>query len=707
MKDEMRRGWAISSRPGERIQEDDDIDLLELARTIWRGKLWILLATLLAIFIGGYYAYRIAVPMFTAKSVVALENRQSQFVDLQNVMSGLSGDQATINTEIEVLRSRGLVEQLVGRMNLTEDPEFNAQLRVPSAFSRRSIMQAIGLVDAPATPSAQQVLNATIDRVLEAVSISNVRSSYVFVITVITSDPLKSAEIANTLAELYILDQIEFKFQATEQATVWLSDRVSTLKSELETADARVKSFAAETRLVSADALDALNRQVKDTRDRLASLETSTSLLDARLTAFGLARDSGDIDEMVRLADDVTLTRLANTGATEDTILARLELLRVRTEEDLARANAQRASLAASVAQLEADYDQQSKDLVTLQQLQREAEANRLLYEYFLSRMKETAAQEGIQQPDSRVISKAAEPGTASAPRKSRILALSGLIGLLIGTAAVLFREMAQNGFRTAEDVEAATGHTVLGQIPRIPKRDRGEAIDYLIDNPTSAAAEAVRNLRTSLVLSNIDKPPQVFLATSCVPGEGKTTTSFALAQNFSGMGKRVLLVEGDIRRRVFSEHYGLRNADGLIAVLSGKRDLQECVQRLGRVGIDVLIGEDTSVNAADVFSSNRFQEFIDDARAIYDVIIIDTPPVLVVPDARIIAQAVDAILFTVKWDDTPRHQVNEAIRLFETAGRAVTGIVLTQIDAKGMKRYGYGDRYGAYSTYGSKYYTD
>jgi uncharacterized protein involved in exopolysaccharide biosynthesis len=193
----MRPDWRGSSRPQEVFQDDDEIDLLELARTLWRGRLWILLATVLTVLVGGYYAYGVATPMYTANAVVALENRQAQFVDLQNVMSGLSGDQATINTEIEVLRSRGLAEKLVRRMNLTEDPEFNPTLREPSAFSLASLLRWVGLRDEPEAPSEERLLNTSIEKVLSAVSISNVRSSYVFNITAVTSDPVKSADIAN------------------------------------------------------------------------------------------------------------------------------------------------------------------------------------------------------------------------------------------------------------------------------------------------------------------------------------------------------------------------------------------------------------------------------------------------------------------------------------------------------------------------------
>ncbi|RME18314.1 MAG: polysaccharide biosynthesis tyrosine autokinase [Alphaproteobacteria bacterium] len=704
--DGLRRDWVGPTKPASATDSDDEIDLLELLRTLWRGKLWLMLGLLAGVLLGGLYAYRLATPVYRANATVALENRQAQFVDLQNVMSGLSGDQATINTELEVLRSRSLMNRLTRELDLVNDPEFNASLQPAARFSVRALLEATGLRSPAAPPGEREIFESTVNRVRAAFDISNIRSSYVFNISATTTDPEKSAKLANALANLYINDQIDVKFEATAKATKWLTGRVATLKDELEKAEAAAKSFAAETRLVGPEALDALGRQIKETRERLDRIAADIEARRARVDSMARARASGDREAMRAATSDPALTSSAAADMTDGAFMARFGAALDRERRELARLAQQKAGLEESIKVMEANYDQQSKDLVKLEQLQREADATRLLYEYFLSRLKETSAQAGLQQADSRVLSEAALPGAPAAPKKNIILALSAVLGLIAGAGVVVLREMTHTGFRTAEDVEAQTGHTVLGQIPRVALRARRSVIDYLATNPTSAAAEAIRNLRTSLVLSNVDHPPQVVMVTSSLPGEGKTSTSIALAQNFVGMGKKVLLIEGDIRRRVFSEYFDFPSREGMLAVLSGKRSLKEAVQHAETLGADVLIGEKSHVNAADLFSSDRFRKLIEEARAAYDVVIIDTAPVLVVPDARIIAQSVDAVLFSVKWDATSRQQVNAALRQFETAGRSVTGIVLSLIDPKGMKRYGYGGNYGAYAAYGSKYYT-
>jgi capsular exopolysaccharide synthesis family protein len=198
-----------------------------------------------------------------------------------------------------------------------------------------------------------------------------------------------------------------------------------------------------------------------------------------------------------------------------------------------------------------------------------------------------------------------------------------------------------------------------------------------------------------------------VIVSTSSIPGEGKTTNSLALAQNLSSMGKKVLLIVGDIRRRTLNQYFDAKPIHGIVSILSGDKLVTEVVEHFADKGFDVIFGEKTSANAADVFSSNRFKAFIVEQREVYDTIIIDTPPVLIVPDSRIIAQVADATLFSVKWDSTTRPQVDESLRLIQNANQKVTGLILSQVDAAGMKKYGYGGSYGAYAGYGAQYYSN
>ncbi|MEM7176215.1 MAG: polysaccharide biosynthesis tyrosine autokinase [Pseudomonadota bacterium] len=691
---------ASAFAPHKTASNKGEIDLFMLARLVWQGKITVLAAAILAAGLGIYYAFAVATPYYAASAVVALESRQEQVVDLESVMSGLGGDQITINTEVEVLRSRGLLEKLARKLDLTDDPEFNAALR-DRPLPGRILRTLTGIGDPPA--SEQAVFDEVVDTLLTKVSITNLRQSYVFRITALTEDSEKSARIANTLAELYVRDQLEIKFEATEQATSWLTDRVGQLQIALEEAEAAVKAFNAETELVSPEALALLNRNIKDLRDRLLAAQVTEAAAQSRVLALQEARKSRDVATLAELADDRALAQIytqISAKPASGTLDAHFGRALNRAKLDQARAASQISTLTETIENQRAQIERQSADLVALQQLQREAEASRLIYEYFLGRLKETSVQQGIHQADSRILSHAAVPQIPSAPQKTLIIAITFVLGALAGTGTVVGREFSKTTFRAAEELEAQTGYAVLGQIPIIPSGDRKTALGYLVEKPASAAAEAVRNLRTSILLSELDDPPQVIMSTSSVPGEGKTTQSLALAQNLSGLGKKVLLIEGDIRRRVFSDYFDIPSKRGFISVLLGDQSMDDTVFRETSLGIDILPGETSATNAADLFSSDRFSAFLSALRANYDYIIIDTPPVLAVPDARVIGQSVDAILYTVKWDSTTHRQVHEGLKSFETVNLEVAGLVLSQIDAKGMKQYGYGDSHGAYSAY-------
>ena len=691
------------ARPAPAVDRDDEIDLLALLGTLWRGKWWIALATVLAVGLGGYYAFVVATPMYTASATVVLDNREEQVVDLQNVMSGLSGDQATVNTEVEVLQSRGLARKLVEELSLLDDPEFNATLRPKARFSVGAVLSLLGL-SAPVELDPRQVLDKTIDNVLAATSVSNVRQSDVFRVTMVTESARKSALMANTLAEVYIADQLSVKYAATDGAVEWLANRVGELKIEVEEAEQAVKNFNATTDLISPEALEALNRQSKDIRTRIDEAESARQAAQDRMVTLGAARDTGDRIVMAQAAADPTLTRLVDQTDAATAFDARMDTLIARAATDRDRADAQRRALQASYESLNARIEAQSEDLVQLQQLRREAEATATIYTFFLNRLKETEVQRGIQQPDSRVLSEAVVPTAASAPRKPLVVALAMMLGLMGGAALVLGREAMQNTFRSSEELAETAGMRVLGTIPRIPARKRRMVVDYILSKPASNAAEAIRNLRTSLMLSNVDQPPQIILSTSSVPSEGKTTLSILLAHNLAALGKRVLLVEGDMRRRVFGSYFDIDKPVGLVGVLTGEVPLQDAVTHNPALGIDVLHSEKPNANAADLYSSDRFAAMLDDMRHRYDAIIIDTPPVLVVPDARVAARHVDAVVMTVRWDHTHKAQVRAALEMFSSVGIKVTGLVLGQVDPKGLKRYGYG-QYGGYGQYYGGYH--
>lgn len=304
--------------------------------------------------------------------------------------------------------------------------------------------------------------------------------------------------------------------------------------------------------------------------------------------------------------------------------------------------------------------------------------------------MKTTSVLLGLQQSDARLLTPAVA-GSHLSPRTPLVIVMLLLTGAFLGGAYVIVTQLSRVGFRAVEDLEDATNKAVLGRIPLLPVSERAHLAAYLAENPDAPMVEAIRDLRTSLLMSRIDEPPQLILVASALEGEGKTTQAVALAHSLAGLGKRVLLVEGDLRRRTLGNYIPQKvSKGGGVSVLMDQVALTEATQHEQQLGIDILPGEFSQTSAADIFASRRFETLLNEARSHYDTIVVDSPPVLLVPDAKILARYADAILFVVAWDKTARRHVADGLRQFEVVQRPVSGLVLTQIQSADQVEYGY-----------------
>ncbi|MEL6477351.1 MAG: polysaccharide biosynthesis tyrosine autokinase [Pseudomonadota bacterium] len=700
------------------------IDLADMLVAIRRRKWSVGIITLISCVLAWWYLGTLT-PLYPASVSVVLETQQEQVIDLESVVSGISGDFIAINTETEVLRSRKLISRVVDDMGLVQDPEFNPYLRQPAAWTEtdwaKRAFDALGMgAAAPVVVPETVQRNATVDALRNRLRINNVDATYVFEIALETRDPQKSANLMNRLARLYILEQLEVKFEATQAATQWLSGRVADLKVALEKSEATVEEYKSSTPLVDEVTLAEEGRKLKELRARAEEYRLESAQTQQRLARIAELRAAGDVAGVTALIASPRLTRVAEqlsgvVGASAEarqrrTLLtgqfeAELERQVAQLGLQVDRARSQAEAIGPAINDLEELTEKQANDLVVLRQLVREAEASRLIYEHFLGRMKEISVQEGIQRADARVLSAAIPSRTRSFPNKTQTMGLALIIGLMLGSGLAIWRENRLSTFRSAEDLEKATGLRVLGNIPKAPIRRRRDLLSYVIRKPSSALAESVRDLRTSLLLSDAKNPPQVIVSSSSVPREGKTTLAVLLAQNSAALGKRVLLIECDLRKRTLNAYFNASNeGQGLISVLYGDAAFADVVMRDEAAGLDILPGEESTVNAADLFSSIQFEQFLAQMRQAYDFIVIDTPPVMAVPDARLIAALGDALVYSVAWDRTERDLVQAGLNQFREIDMPLIGLALTQIDLGKAARYGYGG-YGQYYKAGKSYY--
>ena len=673
----------------------------------------ILVFVLLFAGVGDFYSRYIVIPLYSATAKIALKEHQAEKIltDIESLMSNGPITDTGINTELEVLRSRELVGKLVDTLDLTNDAAFNPLLREPRLSSqiRAQLFNLLGVAsEKPKKPlPPKEIRSIVINSVLNTMTFSNTKNTRVINISVTTTDTAMSALIANKMATLYIENQIQIKLDALASATEFLSRRTSELKHDFEELKTELANFSSQSELVNPTVLKSQEVQLRDMRTRMKEKAEIVEEKMEKWTTLRSFREAGNLQAIIKLSNDFRLNRAIseyrNDKISLDDLNLQVEHFMLNNEEGVEREQKQLSALKASEFLLAKQIERQSQELIVLQQLERETEGARLLYESFFTRLLEMNVQLGLETADGRLLSKAIQTGPSS-QKKSRLLFLGGTIGLMMGASLLIFWELRFSGFRSVNELRDQSGYSVLSAVPLIPVRDRKNIISYLKTKPDSMVSEAVRNLRTSILMSNLNQVKQVIMLTSSVPKEGKTVLSFALARNMVGLGKRILLIEADIRRRVHSVEIDRDNTVALLDLVAGDKKWKEVSLYVEELGFDILTATRSDINAADLFASERFPKLLTELRENYDHILIDSPPILSVPDARLISAVSDINIYIVKWNKTTRVQVEQGLEMISSIGAKTIGLVLNQIDPNKTKAYGYTGSYG-YDTYGSKYY--
>lgn len=736
--------------------EGDTLDLREVLGKLWAGR-WTVVVTALLTLACAFLLITQIKPQYTATATMMFDTNKAQILDLQQVLADPQFGKDAMQNEVEVLRSTALLERVIDELGLEFDTQFNAALRVPEETVFTRLMGLVTLppdltafltdigVFAPDGPPPDPVEAArrerlgVIDEVRKGLELEPLAGSQIIQISFTSANPRTSATIANSISEQYLFDQLDAKLATTRAATEWLSGRVDELQLRVQTAEEAVETHRAELAQVAGQSLqiterqrDAVSATLADERRLLGELDAQYArLLDAMAQSEDLAsirefRNSDIIQAfrrqetalaarhaslvrstapghplLARIEDElVTLREQIDTEAARIVTAIRLELDTVRTRE---------AALGAELQALERQAFAQSRDEVALRQAEREAEASRLLYQNFLARLKETSEQEALQSADARVLSPAEAPLRPEQQKKNLILALAGVVGACLGIGLVFLMDSLNNTFRTPHELEARAGLNVLSALPTLgPRLDRAKVVRHLVENPRSALAEGIRNLRTSILFSGTALPPRVVMFTSSVPREGKSTTATLLGMSSQQMGKRSIIVDCDLRLPALAKLVGRSDeGPGLMSVLEHKTPWREAVHVDDATGVHMLTVRPSELkgglNAADILSAPRFRDLIAQLSEDYELVILDTPPTLVVTDARILSSIADAVVYAVRWDKTPRGAVLQGLKELESVQAPITGLVMTMMNEARAEQYAYeGYRYdkGRYRAY-------
>jgi len=648
-------------------------------------------------------------PVYTATASLQINTRKEQVVAGQAVLSALDAEAAIVDTEVEVLKSPQLAAQVVQTLDLISDPEFNARLR--SSTLTKHLPRTT-----PAPTDAQIERQQVIDAVRRRLTVRRVGLTYSMAVSFTSEDPSKAARIANAFAEAYLQSQLTAKFDANAQANSFLGARLEDLRRQVEAADAAVSAYRIENGLLSAQGATLTEQEISAYNQQLALARAQQAEQDARLrTARAQMAAGSNGDDVGEALSSPVVQNLRAQRAAISTRVADLSVRygplhpdMIRARQELSDIDAQiQAEIRRVVSNLDAQAQvarqraasvQSSLDAargaladnnaasVRLRELEGEAEAARAIYRAFLDRYRETSAQTGVEQADARVVSRATPPTSQSAPNLMISLALGLMLGAAAGTGAV-------GAIPLASSVATAEDQTL-------------HPIDLVVQRPLSVFAEAFRALRTSItpIVSVVGEPSaRIVAVTSALPGEGKTTTAVCLARVAARSGGRVLLIDGDPRRRGVTWMLGLNPDHGLAEVLHGAAAWRNVSVLDPASGAQVLPLLGSGLSADDLFGAPPMTTLLDELRQAFDLIVIDTAPVLVLADARILAAKADSVVLLARWRKTPARAVAAAIRILSQSGVRLSGVTLSQVDvrAEAGRNYGHHDYdYRAYRKY-------
>jgi succinoglycan biosynthesis transport protein ExoP len=684
-----------------------------------------------------------ATPLYTATANVMLDVRKNQVVDTQAVLSGLPADTATVDSEVEVLKSRHLAARVVDTLHLERDPEFNGSLRKPGAVTGvlHGISELFGGGASKTTNlsviAQKKAREGIVAAVVHRLDVKRAGLTYMINVSFTSQVPAKASQIADTFARLYLTEQMETKFDANAQANGWLNQRLGDLRTQVEAADAAVSQYKIANNLMSASGATLTEQEISNYNQQVTTARTQEAEATARLQQAQrqLAAGSNGEDVGEALGSSV-IQQLRSQRAVISANVAQLqekygsrhpEMLKaqrqltdldaqIQAETKRIIANLQgqaqiahqrTATIAASQGAARGQLAENSRASVRLGELQRNADATRTLYESFLNRFKQTSADQGIEHSDARIVSTSSIPTAQTSPDVKRNLMLGLLLAIGAGVAAVLLAERLDQGLVTAEDVERRLDMPHLGAIPHLGSvTDERDVVpvDYVLDKPLSSFAEAFRALRASLLYARLGEPIQILAVTSALPDEGKTTTAVALGRSAAQAGSRVCVVDCDLRRRNVNRLLGVDPERGLLDVLSGQCSVEDVLLIDERSGAAFLPLAKSAFTPKDVFGSPAMERLLAHLRTKFDLIILDTAPVLAVADTRVIATRADAVLFLTRWRKTAQKAVEAGIKTLTNSGAHVAGVCLTQVDMKEQARYGYGDPGYYYAEY-KKYY--
>jgi len=673
-------------------------------------------------------------PVYQATVTILIEAEEAKVLSIEEVYGLGSPSDEYFQTQFEILKSRELAKRVVLDLNLTEVAEFNPH-HPDNAKSFDPKAMIFG-EDEPLTE--EEILNATIDNFWGAIEVSPLRKTQLVKVSVASESPKLAQKAANAVAHGYIESQLEAKVGLTQQAAGWLTDRLGGLKEKLEASERKLQEFREANGLVDvqgvntlvATEIDQITKQLVDAKSRrlelLGTYEQLKGLKDNSFDSLSSLPAILNNPLVVKLRESETEAELkvselkkrygplhpkmiaaqSDLDAVRESMLSQMKRIASGIENDFVVAKAKEKSLEQALADAKSEVRSLNRTEFTLNEYLREVRSNQHLYDTFFNRISETSATGDLQTANARVIDPAVLPDEPLKPNKKLIVLLAMVVSGMFGVALAFLLDILDATVKNPDDVDRKLKTPMLGLLPLVgnPKK-KSEAVPEnlvraFLEDTQSGFKESVRTLRTGLTLASMEKPAQVILFTSSVPGEGKTTTSCNISEAFGQMEK-TLLIDCDMRRPSVAKKFGLpANKPGLSNAVAYPDTLDDCIQSVAELGIDVISAGPIPPNPLELLASKNFRDILETLRGRYQRIIIDSAPMQAVSDALYLSSLADGVVYVVKADATKdKHIVSGLTRLDENNAR-VMGVVLNQVDVAREARYsesygGYYDSYG------------
>lgn len=747
----------LAERPARQTpsrSRGEDVDWLGLGRTLWRHKFGLI--AFVAAVTGLVWLYvQSLTPIYEAETLIMLNDRPARVVDIDEVLPGVPATEQGLDGQVMLIRSRGMADRLADRLNLHLLPEFNPALAAEEAgawrwFAPFQLVPVDWLERLPWTlerawaagngrvptdlEHARHVREAIVETVRHRIVAEPANRASVIGLRFVSADPELAALGANTLADLYLEDQLAAKQSASERASSFLEVEIERLRSELATAESAIQDYRRETGLIEGGGPVLDNQQLSQITTQLVLARGERAAAEARLGQAQSLLNQGGIETAAHLLDYPAINELKlreldlrrrmaelgieygerhptmiNLRAEQQELQERLEVEVRRVVQGLRNevqvARSREGSLENHLASLQGTVADANRAEIDLRVLMRDADAKRALLDTYTARAAEIGSHRQMQEADARVISPAIEPHIPAYPRKTTILGLALFGSLLVGGLGVFGLERLDRSLRSGDQVESQLGLPTLGLIPAIGRGLRTSPETHALDRPNSSFGEALRSLRTALLLTGDETPPRSLLFTSALPEEGKSSMVLALARIHARSGRSTVIVDADLRRARLHKAIGTARGTGLSELLRGQAELDHVLHRDRVSGASFLSAGAPVSDPSDLLAGGAMRRLVGDLAKRFELVVIDSPPVLSVADARVLAQVADRTVFLVRWGSTRRQDAATGIKHLSEAGAHIAGVVLTRVDVRRHAKYGYSDSGYYYNDRYVKYY--